>query len=198
MKDYYVTHSLKVHLCVAVTMTKTPYGRMRSGVCSNYLASLSTGDQVLLYIRSGLLKLPILSLNSNSSDNKRPPMILIGPGTGVAPMRALLQERNLLDLKFIKNLDKATTVSVKNLLFFGCRSRDNDYLYGREWIINSRENNAVINDIGELDSDEFQGFGNDQKVIVAFSRDQQQKVYVTDKIRKEAKMVWKLLQEVHY
>jgi sulfite reductase alpha subunit-like flavoprotein len=60
------------------------------------------------------------------------PMILIGPGTGVAPMRAILQER-----KF--NTDNICESKLPNqgktLLFFGCRNRSKDFLYKDEWEI---------------------------------------------------------------
>ena len=76
---------------------------------------------------------------------------MIGPGTGIAPMRALMQERKH---QFEKSKSSA---SVRNTLFFGCKNKDIDYIY-REEI----ENYAKDGTLTELH--------------LAFSRDQASKV----------------------
>ena len=179
-----VVCAAEVHLCVAVTSSKTPYGRVRVGVCSGYLSSLSPGDQVLFWVRSGSFKLPIRSAGAEGED---PPMILVGPGTGVAPMRALIQERRTVyDCR--RTLPHSVTISESNtVLFFGCRSRGNDFLYSEEW----QSNNAL-----NVDPDVFNGPS--ETMIVAFSRDQPQKIYVTDKIKEHGAHVWKLLCDVSF
>jgi sulfite reductase alpha subunit-like flavoprotein len=174
----------EVHLCVAVTSSKTPYGRVRVGLCSGYLSSLSPGDQVMFWLRSGSFKLPV---RSAGAEWKRPPMILVGPGTGVAPMRALIQERRTV-YDSCRVPPRTDTLSESNtILFFGCRSRDNDFLYSEEW----PSNNAVTGD-----PDVFNGPS--ETMVVAFSRDQPQKIYVTDKIKEHGLHVWKLLCDVSY
>lgn len=93
----------KLELCVAIVRYKNPYIRAtRKGICTTYLAGLKPGqsssaslqiiltERVLLgqtlniHIRSGVATLPV-------DDNT--PMILIGPGTGIAPVRAIVQSR---------------------------------------------------------------------------------------------------------
>ena len=172
----------EVQLCVAVTSSKTPYGRARVGVCSGYLSSLSLGDQVLFWVRSGSFKLPT---RLPGVEWKEPPMILVGPGTGVAPMRALIQERKAVYESCREVSHKSAITDVSTILFFGCRSRANDFLYSEDWEFGSALNG---------DPDIFDGAS--EKMVVAFSRDQPQKIYVTDKIEEHGVLVWKLLCDV--
>lgn len=76
---------------------------------------------------------------------------MIGPGTGIAPMRALLQER--------EHQAKLSNCKGNNILFFGCRHRDIDYIYR-----------------DELEA--YQSSGTLSQLHVAFSRDGNRKVYV--------------------
>lgn len=180
-------HPNDIQLCVAVTSSKTPYGRVRLGVCSAYLSSLNVGDEVVLWVREGSFKLPLLP--DPGASMKVQPMILIGPGTGVAPMRALIQERRIV-------LGDNDGNRIDTLLFFGCRSRNNDFLYSNDWEgIKCHERGRRSGEqITPGDPDVFEGTS--ECVIVAFSRDQPKKVYVTDKIREHGAAVWKLLTEV--
>lgn len=121
-------------------------------------------------------------------------MILIGPGTGVAPMRAILQERvyNRSDYKSSESVLPES--QGETFLFFGCRNRSNDFLYKEEWeVLNSSptvndesiRDSSVDNEVIEvneegkdlLDPDVY-GVGGVETVIVAFSRDQTQKVFI--------------------
>ena len=174
----------EVHLCVAVATSKTPYGRIRAGVCSSHLSSLSPGDQVIFWIRSGSFKMPIQS--HAGVHVALPPLILVGPGTGVAPMRALLQERKVAHEK--QNL--SVPPQLRTILFFGCRKRECDFLYSDEIISASQEKNDEI----PVDPDVF--ITPSATVVVAFSRDQAKKVYVTNKIEEHGASVWNLLQQV--
>lgn len=174
----------ELDLCVAVASSKTPYGRVRVGVCSSYLSSSSPGDQVVLWIRSGSFKMPIK--NPHSAGDDQPPLILIGPGTGVAPMRALLQERKAAH----KNQELSGTPQSRTMLFFGCRKRESDFLYSDE-ITSSTQNG---NDGETIDPDVF--ISPSATVVVAFSRDQTKKIYVTHKIEEHGATVWELLEQV--
>lgn len=107
-----------MHLCVAVASTRTRHGRLVSGLCSSYLARLQEGDTVRLYIRQGVYQPSNKALSGVST------AVLVGPGTGIAPVRAIVQQRML---------DAATCDHRNTLLFFGCRKSSKDYLYEDEW-----------------------------------------------------------------
>ena len=103
-------HPESVHLCVAVVRYET-HGRARTGLCSGYLA-----DQVVPHraeVPVFVQESPKFFLPSDSSRN----MIMVGPGTGIAPFRAFLEQRAL---------EGGTG---KNWLFFGEQRRATDFLY---------------------------------------------------------------------
>ena len=200
--------------------SKTPYGRRKIGLCSGFLSRLTMDETVLVWVRKGAfsldkylsplsnngnpstvlvkekmtLPLPpptsssssMLSSPSTSSSSTIPPvittLILVGPGTGVAPMRSIMQERLTI---------QEPTKPPRSVLFFGCRKQQHDYLYENEWSSLARCDNGNIRDM--IDD---MGDTNDNKeavVVTAFSRDQPQKIYVTDKIRQHGSLVWSLL-----
>ncbi|MEK9773383.1 MAG: hypothetical protein VW576_07420 [Opitutae bacterium] len=104
-------HTEEVHLTVAIVRYDS-YGRKREGVCSSYLAD-RVGDTIPCYFHPNKnFKLP---------DDPNSPIIMVGPGTGIAPFRAFIEER------------QAIGAGGKNWLFFGDRSSKTDYLYGEEW-----------------------------------------------------------------
>lgn len=95
----------EVQLLVAVVRYKTKMFEPRLGLCSNWLATLREGDKAVFWIQKGTFKF-----------YRDKPMILVGPGTGIAPFRSLL-------------LDKATVDGdLRNcIVFFGCRNERKDY-----------------------------------------------------------------------
>jgi len=105
-------HAGQIHTTIAVVRF-TAHNRDRGGVCSTLFADrTSVADQLPIYIQPNKkFKLP---------SNPDAPMIMIGPGTGIAPFRAFLHERRALGQKG------------KNWLFFGERSSATDYLYRDE------------------------------------------------------------------
>ena len=94
---------------------------------------------------------------------------MIGPGTGIAPMRALLQERSHMKHKL-----KLPVGS--NLLYFGCKKRKLDYIYQNE-------------------IEKFQKSGDIHKLRLAFSRDQSKKVYVQHLVEEDADLVWDMVEK---
>jgi sulfite reductase (NADPH) flavoprotein alpha-component len=116
-------HPEEVHLTVAV-VNYVGYGRERKGVCSSYLAE-RVGSSIPCYLHPNKnFKLP---------EGSSTPIIMVGPGTGIAPFRAFIEER------------KATGASGKNWLFFGDRSQKTDYLYANEW--ESYQKDGILNEL---------------------------------------------------
>lgn len=107
-------HPDRLDLTVALS-TFTHSGEQRFGVASHFLCHLATPGQTPIpsYIQST----PHFTLPEDGST----PIIMVGPGTGVAPYRAFLQER------------LATHATGKNWLFFGERNRESDYFYKEYW-----------------------------------------------------------------
>jgi len=105
-------HPDEVHLCVGVTRYEA-HGRTRKGVCSTYLADRVALDETIrVYVdKNKNFKLPA------SIDT---PVIMIGPGTGIAPFRAFVEDREIQG-------------GGKNWLFFGEQHFNTDFLYQTEW-----------------------------------------------------------------
>lgn len=112
----------EVHLLVAVVKYNTWLVAPRLGLCSNWLKSLECENEIICWIQKGTFKFD-LSL----------PMILIGPGTGVASFRSLL-----LDAAAV-NRDLRDTI-----LFFGCRNREKDYHCREDFERLARTNNLKV------------------------------------------------------
>jgi|CZKI01.1.fsa_nt_gi sulfite reductase (NADPH) flavoprotein alpha-component len=106
-------HPLEVHLAVAA-IRYTTNSRDRVGVCSTYL-----GDRVLL----GLSLLPVFVAHPHFGlpEDGSKDVIMVGPGTGVAPFRAFVQDR------------AASGAKGRNWLFFGDQRRATDFLYEEDW-----------------------------------------------------------------
>ncbi|XP_077778376.1 NADPH-dependent diflavin oxidoreductase 1-like isoform X1 [Podarcis muralis] len=145
----------RIQILVAVVRYKTRLAKPRTGLCSNWLASLDPAQgaaHVPLWVKKGALRFP---------PEPETPVMLVAPGTGVAPFRAALQERVAQGKR-------------GNFLFFGCRHQAHDFYFRDEW--------------AELVA---RGF---LSVFPAFSRDQDQKVYVQHRILENQALVWDLVQ----
>lgn len=149
----------EVHLTVAVVEYQQGDDTRFGGASSFLSHRLEEGDEVKVFIEhNNNFKLP-------QDDNA--PVIMIGPGTGIAPFRSFVQERDNRDAEG------------KNWLFFGDRTFTQDFLYQVEW--QKYLKSGVVN---QLD--------------VAFSRDQQEKVYVQHRILEHSAQVWQWLQDGAY
>jgi sulfite reductase (NADPH) flavoprotein alpha-component len=132
----------EVHLTLGV-LDSERNGQRRWGACSHYLAQLNDGDTVRVFVEENTrFRLP----HDGSQD-----IIMIGPGTGIAPFRSFVQER------------EASGASGRNWLFFGNPNFQTDFLYQTEWQQALRA-------------------GSLHRLDLAFSRDQEQKIYVQDKL----------------
>ena len=114
---YSVASSLKaypeqVHFIVDVVRYES-HGRIRKGVCSSFLAERADEVPVPVF--------PSVAKHFHLPERPDTPIIMVGPGTGVAPFRAYLQER------------KATGAKGKNWLFFGSQHESCDFAYGDEF-----------------------------------------------------------------
>ena len=105
-------HPEEVHLTVD-TVRYEIHGRKRKGVCSNFLAERAGKDMpVPVFIQT--------SRHFRVPENGDVPIIMVGPGTGIAPFRAFLEER------------KATGAKGGNWLFFGAQKSSCDFFYKEE------------------------------------------------------------------
>jgi sulfite reductase (NADPH) flavoprotein alpha-component len=105
-------HPGQVHLCVGVVRYDS-LGRSRKGVCSTFLAErVPTGGAVPVFVHH--------NKNFRPPANPDAPMIMVGPGTGIAPFRAFLEER------------RAAGAKGKNWLFFGDQRAATDFLFREE------------------------------------------------------------------
>ncbi|MGI2260744.1 assimilatory sulfite reductase (NADPH) flavoprotein subunit [Shewanella sp. GXUN23E] len=144
----------EVHLTVAL-VAQQQYGQLRFGGASAYLARAQEGQSVRVFVEPNKhFRLP---------DNPQTPVVMIGPGTGVAPFRAFLQQREADGLKG------------NTWLFFGNPHFEQDFLYQTEW-------------------QQYLKSGVLERLDVAFSRDQADKVYVQHRIREQGALLWQWLE----
>ncbi|TXU64333.1 NADPH-dependent assimilatory sulfite reductase flavoprotein subunit [Klebsiella pneumoniae] len=132
-------------------------GRARAGGASSFLADRVEEDgEVRVFIEhNDNFRLPA---------NPETPVIMIGPGTGIAPFRAFMQQR------------AADGAQGKNWLFFGNPHFTEDFLYQVEWQSYVKEGLLT-------------------RIDLAWSRDQQQKIYVQDKLREQGAELWRWIND---
>jgi len=149
-------HPGEVHATVAIVRYRA-INRQRGGVCSTMFADrIPPGGTVPIYIQTNRkFRLPL------SSDA---PVIMIGPGTGIAPFRGFLHQR------------QATGAKGRNWLFFGERSAATDFLYCDEF-------------------EKMRADGHLTQWHTTFSRDQEKKIYVQDRMLEQAAQLWRWLQD---
>ncbi|XP_064465574.1 NADPH-dependent diflavin oxidoreductase 1-like [Ornithodoros turicata] len=104
------SHPDEIHILVAIVEFETKLLKPRRGLCSTFLARLQENTQVPLWVRRGSLRL--------APDNA--PVLMVGPGTGCAPFRGIIQDR------CIRNIPE-------NILFYGSRNKAGDFFFQEEW-----------------------------------------------------------------
>ncbi|ORY78128.1 putative NADPH cytochrome P450 reductase [Protomyces lactucae-debilis] len=171
----------------AIVETKSFPGHKNvlNGVTTNYLLALSqlknnvtdphpygvgydlagprekySGAKIPAHVRQSNFRLPA---------DPSVPILMVGPGTGVAPFRAFVEER-------AKQAAEGMQVG-KTMLFYGCRSRNEDFLYKDTW----PQYQQALGDAFDMD--------------VAFSREGSQKVYVQHRLKQRAEEVKRILVE---
>jgi len=142
-------HENEIHLTVALAMHKNKNGSTGYGMCSKYLAELQEGDNIEFYIHQ--------NQNFNLAPDDKD-VIMIGPGTGVAPFRSFIYERS----------ERGS--DGRNWLFFGNQHMHCDFFYQAEW-----QEHLATEALHRVD--------------LAFSRDQDHKIYVQDRLKEKAKDV---------
>ena len=153
-------HPGEVHLCISVVRYET-HGRAKTGLCSGFFA-----DHAQMFIKN----IPVYVQESRTfrlPKDKSRDIIMIGPGTGVAPFRAFVEQRAL---------EGATG---RNWLIFGEQHKATDFLYGEEFVAH-------------------QASGRLFRLDLAFSRDQEHKIYVQHRMLENAKEIWAWLQNGAY
>lgn len=139
-------HDGEVHVTVNLN-TFSVDGTTKTGLCSQFLADFPKDTEIEFYIhKNSNFKLP-----SDDTD-----IIMIGPGTGIAPFRSFIAHRD------------AEGAEGKNWLFFG-------------------EQHFVLDFYYQTEIQEWLAIGTLTKLDTAFSRDQEKKIYVQDRIREKAK-----------
>jgi sulfite reductase alpha subunit-like flavoprotein len=118
-------------------------------------------EKIPVWIQKGTLTLPPPDV----------PLVCVGAGTGVAPLRSFLHHRAALA--------HAGTAVAPSVLVFGCRNQEKDWLYQDEWPKLQRAG-ALRQDVG---------------IQTAFSRDQPQKVYVQHLVRTGGSWLWPMLMD---
>ncbi|XP_011883332.1 PREDICTED: NADPH--cytochrome P450 reductase isoform X3 [Vollenhovia emeryi] len=154
-------HPASVHITAVVVEYKTPTGRINKGVTTTWLKQKHPSDPpclVPIFVRKSQFRLPT-----------RPstPIIMVGPGTGLAPFRGFIQERD-----FARREGKETGDTI---LYFGCRKSQEDYLYREE--LEEYVKNGTLT------------------LHVAFSREQSHKVYVTHLLEQNKEELWRVIGE---
>lgn len=151
----YAAYPEEVHLTIGKVFHETG-GRYREGVVSgNVATNVEIGDKLAVYVKQN----PNFKLPADSA-----PIIMIGAGTGIAPFRSFLQERE----------EQGT--QGKSWLFFGDQHFVTDFLYQVEWQRWLKEGTLT-------------------NMNVAFSRDQQEKIYVQHRLIENAKEVFEWIEQ---
>mgnify|MGYP000347165911 CR=1 FL=1 len=148
-----------VHLTIA-SVRYDSYDREHKGVCSTYLADIADENSEIrcFFSPNKAFRVP---------ENNDLPIIMVGPGTGIAPFRAFLQEREFRQAKG------------SNWLFFGDRNASTDFIYQDE--VEAMQKSGLLT-----------------KLDLAFSRDQEEKIYVQDCMRNNGAELFSQLEQGGY
>eukprot|EP00899_Mesostigma_viride_P024661 jgi/Mesvir1/537/Mv11395-RA.1 len=150
----------KLDLCVVLVDWKTPGGKYRTGLTTTYLKGQDVAKGPVTIACS--LKAAVVGMPETNDK----PLIMAGLGTGLAPFRSMIQDRAIL-------ARQGQQVGPM-VLYFGCRFRAQDYLFGDE--LEAYHKEGVLTHLR-----------------VAFSRDQAKKVYIQNKIEEDPELLYDML-----
>lgn len=156
-----------ISVTAVVVQYTSKIGRAVKGVATTYLATKEVSQEdepekrpkVPIFVRKSQLRLP---------HKPQTPVIMIGPGTGLAPFRGFIQDRH--------HQKKNGKEIGPTVLYFGCRRRQEDFIY-------------------KDDLERWLAEGSLTELHVAYSRDQANKVYVQMLLKENTKSTWRLLQQ---
>lgn len=137
----------RLDLLVAVVEYRTKLKAERLGLCSNWLRQLCVGAAVRAVIKAGTIRLPA---------DRQTPIVMVGPGTGLALFRSILQEREMTTAG--NGEQQIGDAAAKLALFFGCRNELADFHCETE--LRTWQASGML------------------LLFTAFSRDQEHKMYV--------------------
>ncbi|KAI7282038.1 riboflavin synthase domain-like protein, partial [Hortaea werneckii] len=158
----------KVELLVAIADPPSPIikWRRRHGVCTRYITTLEAGQRINIGLQQGYLDVKPSEVET--------PVVMIGPGTGLAPMRAMTWQRLAWAQELGVRQDGRKLED--DILVFGCRSEEADFFFKHEWDQLARDERL--------------------NVLAAFSRSKATpRKYVQDRIRDEGEAIHRALVE---
>jgi NADPH-ferrihemoprotein reductase len=153
----------RLSITSSLVLEPKPRNREFKGLCTSYLTTLKPKDKICVSVRPSGFRLPSVAKLPTT------PIIMVGPGTGVAPFKGFLQEFAFLKMQ-------EPSVDVESYLYFGCKNAQKDFIYEQE--LQEALRTGVLKNLS-----------------VAFSRDQEAKIYVQHRIREDTEKIWHLLEE---
>ncbi|XP_078483250.1 NADPH--cytochrome P450 reductase [Ciona intestinalis] len=157
-------HPNSIHICAVVVKYKTNAGYDNFGVTTNWLSGKipATGTAIPrapIYVRKSQFRLPFKVSH---------PVVMIGPGTGLAPFIGFIQDRAY-------HREQGKDVG-KTILYFGCRKRSEDFIY--EDMLGQWKSEEVLTELN-----------------LAFSRDAEKKTYVQHLIAENKDSLWEVIEK---
>lgn len=158
----------RFELLIAIVKYRTIIRRIREGICTRYLSVLRPGSTLKVQLQRGGLN-PSASQLAGAT-------VLVGPGTGVAPLRSMLWEKAALARTYQEENAGTAPPIGPSILLYGGRNRAADFFFEEEW-----------ESLGKLIP---------LQIFTAFSRDQRQKIYVQDIVRQNPGLFFRLLHDM--